>query len=165
MKQFNGFTSSTPEFQFRHSTNTFWKCAHPFLRQKIRSVFELSRKAPTPYNLFQWNVTYIKIVFAFPEAVIPWKSPWAESKCPQLRQIWLRFAVEQNALKIDLKNTENWFEKHSKLIWKTLKTDLTFPPFSVLQKVCEEGIWTALGWGGEQLQNIWTKAKYLFRIA
>ena len=117
MKQFNGFTSSTPEFQFRHSTNTFWKCAHPFLRQKIRSVFELSRKAPTPYNLFQWNVTYIKIVCCFPRGCNPLK----------ISMSW----KQMSTVTADLaeicswtKRSQNWFEKHWKLIWKTLKIDL-----------------------------------------
>ena len=51
--QFNGIEFST-EFEFRRSTNTFWKCVHPFLHQKIRSVFELSTKARPQHNLFQW---------------------------------------------------------------------------------------------------------------
>ena len=115
MKRFNGFTSSTPEFQFRHSTNTFWKCAHPFLPQKIRFVFELSRKAPTPYNLFQWNVTYIKIVCCFPRGCNPLKISMSWKQMSTVTaDLAERFAVEQNGLKISkLATMKNWCHEYA----------------------------------------------------
>ena len=55
------------------------------------------------YNLL-WRNVISKLCAAFPEAVIPWKSPWAESKCPQLQQIWPRDLQLNKMLSINVKS-------------------------------------------------------------